>query len=248
MLRHHFLIAAALAFAALAMSGLTTPAVAQSTLFKCVDDKGVTHYGETMPAACQKKAVTELTKQGNVVRKLDAPLTPEQLRAKEEEDAKKAAENRRVMEQRQKDLALLGTFGSEREFDVIRDKDVAQITARRKLLEGRGTELDEKIEKLNNELEFYKAGKSRASKEREPPPSLLAAAERARLDRAAVDTELKQLAVEVNTVTTRSANEKERWKKLKAGMRPGTLLDEKGEVLIEGPLVRRAPAQPAPKR
>jgi hypothetical protein len=175
--------------------------------------------------------------------KLEAPLTPEQQRAKDEEDAKKSADNRRVMDQRQKDLALLGTFGSEREFDVIRDKDVAQINARRKLLEGRGVELDEKIEKINNELEFYKAGKSRASKEREPPPSLLASAERARIDRANVDTELKQLAADVTTVTTRSANEKERWKKLKGGMRPGTILDDKGEVLIEGPVVRRAPAQ-----
>ena len=68
---------------------------AQSTLFRCVDDKGVTHYGETMPAACEKKDVTEISKQGRTIRKLDAPLTPEQV-----------AEN----EGRRNRAALLRTF------------------------------------------------------------------------------------------------------------------------------------------
>ena len=41
------------------------PAVA---LYKCVDEKGVTHYGDIMPLQCAKKPVVEMSKQGSVVR------------------------------------------------------------------------------------------------------------------------------------------------------------------------------------
>ncbi|NJR71924.1 MAG: DUF4124 domain-containing protein [Gammaproteobacteria bacterium] len=47
----HSLIASAMFMLTLTLR----PAEAQSTLFKCTDEKGVTHYGETMPAVCAKK-------------------------------------------------------------------------------------------------------------------------------------------------------------------------------------------------
>ncbi len=229
--------------AAIILLCLTAPAaMAQSTLFKCVDDKGVTYYGETMPAACAKKAVTEMTKQGNIVRKVDAPLTPEQRKVQDEERAKKAVDEKRVADQRQKDLATLGTYGSEREFDIIRDKDVAQLDARKKFLEARVVDADARLEKINNKLEFYKAGKSKASKEREIPPDLLAEHERAKSDRANLDIEIAAVEVDKKDIVARYNSEKERWKKLKAGMRPGTILDEHGNVLIEGPIIRRQAA------
>ena len=32
-------------------------------LYKCVDEKGVTHYGDVMPWQCEKKPVVEMSKQ-----------------------------------------------------------------------------------------------------------------------------------------------------------------------------------------
>ena len=231
-------------------------AQAQSTLFRCVDDKGVTHYGETMPAACAKKDVTEMSKQGRTIRKLDAPLTPEQQKAKAEADAKKRDDDKKVADQRQKDLALLGTYGAEREIDVIRDKDVAQLDGRRKFLDARVADVDARLEKVNNQMEFYVAGKSKSAKakdakdakdgkegksnEREVPPQLQADFDRAKSDRANLMLEMTRLEADKKAIIARYEGEKERFRRLKGGMRPGTVLDEQGNVLIEAPMPRGA--------
>ena len=100
------------------------------TVYRCVDDKGVTHFGETMPAACAKKSVTEMSRTGRVIRQLDAPLTAEQQKAKEELAVKKREEDKLIGEQRMKDEALLSSYGVEREFDTLRNRDMAQIDGR----------------------------------------------------------------------------------------------------------------------
>lgn len=248
-------------------------AAAQSTLFKCTDEKGVTHYGQTMPAACAKKDVTELNKQGRPVRTLDAPMTPEQQKARDEAATKKAADDKRVFEQRQKDLALLATYGAEREIDVVRDKDLAQLTQRRKFLDTRLAEIDARLLKINGQMEFYVAGRSQASKAREEretkaakdakdavkdgkasgreiPPQLQADFDRATSDRKSLMSEIDRLEIDRAEITARFETEKDRFRRLKSGMRPGTILDEKGNVLIEAALPRgyQPPAAPSTRR
>ncbi len=222
------------------------PAAAQSTLFKCTDDKGVTHYGESLPAACAKKEITELSKQGRTLRKLDAPLTLEQQKARDEANVKKAIDDQKVNDQRQKDLALLGTFGSERELDVIRDKDFAQMAQRRKFLENRLVDIDTRLAKVNNQMEFYVAGKSKSAKTkdgitnaREIPPQLQADYDRVKSDQSNVNAEIARLDEDKAAAAVRFDTEKDRFRRLKSGMRPGTILDDKGNVLIDAPLPTR---------
>jgi len=227
-------------------------AQAQSTLFKCTDEKGTTHYGETMPAACAKKDITEMNKQGRTVRKLDAPLTPEQLKTRAIENAKKAVDDQKIADQRQKDLALLGTYGSEREIDVLRDKDLAQIEQRRKFLESRIDEADARVTKATNQMEFYISGKSKNAKPtigkdgkpntREVPPQIQADFDRAKFDRNSLDVEIARLDSDKKETITKFEVEKERLRRLKNGMRPGTVLDDRGNVLLEAPIPRRAVA------
>ncbi len=221
-------------------------ALAQTTLFKCTDEKGVTHYGETMPTACAKKEVTELSKQGRTLRKLDAPLTPEQQKARQDADAKKTENEKRVADQRQKDMALLGTYSAERELDVLRDKDLAQLDQRRTFLEHRVGDVDVRLEKINNQMEFYIAGKSKTAKSkdgkeavREVPPQLQADFERATSDKTNLNLEIARLELDKNDTTARFDVEKDRFRRLKGGLRPGTILDDKGNVLIEAPMQRR---------
>ena len=226
--------------------GASVQALAQTTLYKCADEKGVTHYGETMPTACAKKEITELSKQGRTLRKLDAPLTAEQQKARDEGSAKKIEADKRVSEQRQKDLALLGTYGAEREIDVLRDKDLAQLDQRRAFLEKRVVDVDARLEKINNQMEFYIAGKSKSAKTkdgkdavREVPTHLQADFDRANSDRANLKLEIASLDVDKTDTSARYEVEKERFRRLKGGLRPGTILDDKGNVLIEAPMQRR---------
>lgn len=234
---------------ALVLLSAATAASAQSTLFRCVDEKGVTHYGETMPAACAKKDVTELSKQGRTLRKLDAPLTPEQQKAKVEADAKQRENDKKVAQQKQKDLALLGTYGAEREIDLIRDKDVLQLDQRKRFLDARIADVEARLEKVTNQMEFYIAGRRKPAKEKdakeakttEPqvPAQLQADFDRVTNDRTNLQQEIARLEVDRRAVVARYETEKDRFRRLKGGMRVGTVLDEQGNVLIEAPIPKR---------
>jgi len=217
---------------------------AQSTLFRCVDDKGMTHYGETMPTACAKKDVTELNKQGRTIRKLDAPLTPEQQRVRDEANLKAREEAKSVAEQRLKDLAMLQTYGAEREIDILRDKDLEQFEQRRKLLESRAPGLDARLKKIKTQMEFYVEGKSKAAKEsakdgkdaaKAVPPQLLADLDRSTADRAALAAEINRVETERKAVAARYETEKLRFRMLKGGLKPGTMINEKRAAAAEVP-------------
>ena len=218
-------------------------------VFRCVDEKGITHYGDTMPPQCAKKEVAEINQSGTLVRKIDAQLTPEQIKAREAEKTKRAENLRLVADQKQRDLALLGTYGSEREFTASRNRDVAQLDGRVTTLQSRITELDARVQKFAGEMEFYKAGQSKSSKAtkvREAPPQLVNDLARAQNDRATVDTEIAQTEAEKKAVNARYDEEKSRWQRLKQGLVVGTVLDAEGNIMITPNGDRKpAPATPA---
>ena len=200
--------------------------------YKCVDEKGLTHYGDIMPWQCEKKPVVEMSKQGSVVRKIDAPLTPEQLKAIEDNRVRDKAKADLVSAQKLRDNALISTYGAEREFDVARDKDIANLESRRKTLAARTSDVDKQLEKLNNDMEFYQAGKSKTAKSKEAPPQLVMDQKRAATDAATIRAELEKIDKGKVEITARYDAEKARWKRLKGGMPAGTLLDEQGNIAI----------------
>ena len=201
-------------------------------LYKCVDERGVTHYGDIMPSQCDKKPVVEMSKQGSVVRKYDAPLTPEQLKAIEEDKIRNKEKNDRIAVQKLRDNALMSTYGAEREFDIARDKEVANLESRRKTLSSRTEGVDNSLTKLNNDMEFYQAGKSKSAKARAAPPQLVLDHKRAVHDAESLRSEIERIDKSKQEIRARYDSEKAHWKRLKEGMPPGTLLDEQGNVAV----------------
>ncbi len=100
---------------------------ALSGTFKWVDDKGITHYGDTIPPEYKDKANAELNKRGITVKRTDQALTAEQLRTRQEEEARAKGEEARLKEQRRRDQALLQTFTTEKDIDLKRDRDLQQV-------------------------------------------------------------------------------------------------------------------------
>ncbi len=218
-------------------------------LFKCTDEKGVTHYGDTMPPQCAKREVKELTKQGSTVKTIEAPKTPEQLRAEAEEREKRRDIEKRMQEQKLKDGALIATYGSEREFDIAREKDIAVLEARKKTLQARVPDVDKFLAKMTREMEFYKEGqapkakgddkaaadtgkaKPKESKAKDAPPQVMADFNRAKQNKADLDAEFAKLDNEKIAVFAKYEGEKNRWKRLKSGMVAGTLTNEQGETI-----------------
>ena len=103
---------------------LAIPGVhAHATMYKWVDEKGVTHYGDSIPPEYRNKANIELNQRGVIIKKNDAALTPEQIKAKEEELAKRKQEK----ETNRRDAVLLGTYSNVGEIDLARDRNLRQI-------------------------------------------------------------------------------------------------------------------------
>ncbi len=238
-IKHFLLLALPATFFAMSFSA--------HAVFRCVDEKGITHYGDTMPPQCAKKEVAEINQSGALVRKIDAQLTPEQIKVREAEKIKRGENLRLVVDQKQRDLALLGTYGSEREFTASRNRDVAQLDGRVATLQGRVTELDTRVQKFAAEMEFYKAGQSKTSKAakvREAPPQLVNDLARAQNDRTTVDTEIAQTEAEKKSVIARYDEEKARWMRLKQGLAVGTVLDVEGNIMITPNGDRKPPPAP----
>jgi uncharacterized protein YaaN involved in tellurite resistance len=114
---------------AVLVAGLTLSFPAMATLYKWVDDNGITHYGETIPPEYADKDHQVLNKEGRVIRSEEV-MTPERRRAKEIEDAKKREEAAAELDQERHDRTLINIYNSVEEIDLARSRNVQQIDAR----------------------------------------------------------------------------------------------------------------------
>ncbi|MDD2685608.1 MAG: DUF4124 domain-containing protein [Gallionella sp.] len=116
-----------LLLALIASLGLTLPASAK--MYKWVDEKGTTHYGETIPPEYANRDRTELNKAGRVVKKEEV-LSSEERRAKEQADSQKKTDEANALEQKRRDKALVNTFSNTDEIELARSRSLQQVDAR----------------------------------------------------------------------------------------------------------------------
>lgn len=107
--------------------GLAFSLPAQATLYKWVDDKGKVHYGDTIPPEYTKQGSAQLNKSGVVVKKTSAALTPEQIKARDEAEAKEKADQAAAAEQQRRDKALLATYTDFKEIDLALQRNLGQV-------------------------------------------------------------------------------------------------------------------------
>jgi hypothetical protein len=144
--------------AILAAAGLLTlasPASAQ-LLYCCQDAKNNRTCGDSLPPICVGKPYTIRGPGGKLVRQVEAPLTAEQLKAREMLAEKKKAEDEAKFEQGRKDKALLSTYSSESEIDKARDRAEADIEASIKLAEQKVVELEKRKKTAIGDPEMFK--------------------------------------------------------------------------------------------
>jgi len=117
---------------------------AQIRSYRCVGADGKKYYGATRPAQCAGVAVEALSAQGTVLRRIPAPLTPEQRAAIDADAQKNAAaeQAKRDVEaaarvQARRDQALLQTYTSERDIEMVRQRALADNEKARQEVERR---------------------------------------------------------------------------------------------------------------
>ena len=194
-------------------------------LYKCKDERGVTHIGDTPPAACANVMMYEVTRSGTILRKIDPTPTGDEIRARQEEAERQKEAAKAAAEQRRKDVALLATYGSEKEFDTSREMNLQPIEGRIRSAQERIAAVDKHQKELEAEMEFYAEGKSsKASrKAREAPPQLKADLERTRTEKASLAKSIESYHKEMKEIAERYEADKQRWLELKKLHREGKL-------------------------
>ena len=100
--------------------------IAEAKLYKWVDDKGETHYGEVVPPEYADKDKVQFNEKGREVKKKESKEP-----AGEADSGKKSAEeDQATIDLRRRDKALVNTYSNEKEIDLSRDRNLQQVEAR----------------------------------------------------------------------------------------------------------------------
>ena len=90
--------------------------------YKWVDEKGVTHYGDSVPSEYSQREQQVLNSRGVEVQKRQAEMSPA-------EAAAYAAKQNEEAQRRQHDVFLISTYPSVKEIENVRDTRLDQINA-----------------------------------------------------------------------------------------------------------------------
>jgi hypothetical protein len=98
----------------------TKPASGSKQTYKWTDDKGVTHYGDSVPSEYSQREQRVLNSQGLEVQKRQAEMSPK-------EAAEYAAVQKEELRRKQHDMFLISTYPSVKEIENVRNVRLDQI-------------------------------------------------------------------------------------------------------------------------
>jgi hypothetical protein len=120
-----FLLLAVAVFAASAVSAGPSPSQSSGkTTYRWVDDQGVVHYGDQIPAQYAGKDREIMNPQGVPVGHVDGEKSPDRIAA---EARARAA----VIKQKQHDTFLVTTYTSVKDIEALRDARLEQLKTQR---------------------------------------------------------------------------------------------------------------------
>ncbi len=125
-----------------------------ANLYKWVDENGEIRYGDQLPVDKSKKKHQTLNSQGVVVDTTDVENTPEEKaairKAENERKAKEKVEARADDMKRRQDQALLTTYGSVDELELIKNKRMEMVDLVIQLIYKSMATANKRIEILEN--------------------------------------------------------------------------------------------------
>ena len=140
----------------LALVGGPASSLAAPSIFCCNNEAGRQVCGDVLPSACYGRAYRELGYTGRTARTVEAPLTGEQRVQRAAEEQRRSEQERLLNEQRRKDQALLNTYGSEKDIEIMRSRAERDLATAIKAAEERIAEIRRQRKKFEDEAEFYK--------------------------------------------------------------------------------------------
>lgn len=129
---------------------------AAQTIFCCHDQSGRQVCGDILPPACYARAYRELGDSGRTARAVAAPLTAEQRAQRAADEQRRKEQERALNEQKRKDQALLNTYGSPKDIEVMRSRAERDLAAAIRASEEKIGEILKQRKRFEDEAEFYR--------------------------------------------------------------------------------------------
>ena len=146
----------------LAVAGTTAATNNNAAIaYKWVDEKGVTHYGDSVPPQYAERGVELLNKQGVAVGHTDAAKTPEELAAE-------ARIHEASLKQRQHDNFLVATYTSVKDIETLRDVRLQQLNGQLTAAEAYVENLHSRLVALQDRAKHFRPYSSQANARRMP--------------------------------------------------------------------------------
>jgi hypothetical protein len=183
-----------------ALAALLAVAPAAQAAFKCVDEKGKSHFQDTPPAACGNVVIYEVGPSGSVIRKIEPTRAPSANAAKD------ALNERAAAEQKRRDRALLDSYSAPGEFDVARDRNLEIIKARLEATKTRLGQVEQREGELKRALESYKG---------KPAPVIQQDLDKVEAERAQLQASVARFQKDYDQTSAQFQADKARWIELR---------------------------------
>jgi hypothetical protein len=133
----------------LALAGVGSGTENGRTVYKWVDEHGVTHYGDHIPPEYAAQEQRVINAQGVEISRLEAQKSPEQLAAEEQKKLE-------TQQARDRDRNLLNTYASVQEIERLRDQRMTLVADQVKVTSQFLEVLNGRLKKLRLSSMHYK--------------------------------------------------------------------------------------------
>ncbi|MEW5771565.1 MAG: DUF4124 domain-containing protein [Pseudomonadota bacterium] len=181
---------------------------AQAATYRWVDEQGRVHYSDTMPPQQASQGHRELDKEGRVVRE----VTRTQQRSTVEK-RRAELERQQALERLRRDKALLSSFTTEAEIDLVRDRALELENLQINSLQARMNNASEKLSYANQEIKKFSGPGEKV------PKSYLQMREEAQNELAQIGEMLRQRQQNMEQLKSKYEADKLRFRELKSSDR-----------------------------
>lgn len=182
---------------------------AWAAMYKWVDEKGVTQYGDTLPPQYVNQGNAELNKKGQVIKKTGRAVTAEERKALEEEAAKRKEAEQKEIDQKRHDKALLDTYTNVNEIDLSRDRNLQATQAQIESTQVRIKSVQGRLDALHKQASIVIRNKNPV------PADLAAEIKEAENEIKHMQESIGKRKQEIEAIKVRFEDDKKRFRELK---------------------------------
>ena len=195
---------------------------ASAEMYKWVDEKGVTQYGDRLPPEYSQKANTKLNKRGVETKKTERAMTPAEIKARDDEAERLKQEEIKAKEQKRLDEIMLATYANESEIDLVRDRSLGPFDGKTLAARERIKYLRPLLADLTKQMAPYQ---SAAGPKKTAPPRLAKEFDAKKKEISDLERSIKNLETDKAGVVTKYSQAKQRFREIAAAGGAGKRLD-----------------------